>query len=186
MNEREQISAESKVEDDSTVTDDYSDDLANSKGSDEQYLSFTLGDETYAVDIMSVQEIRTWENPTFLPRSPDFMKGVLNLRGTIVPVIDLRLKFKICKPEYNETTVVIILRVETNNQMRIMGIVVDAMSDVLFIDKDNIRNSPEFGGQVDANYIDGLTTVNDIVVSLLNTRAILDIDDIDHSREKSA
>ena len=108
------------------------------------------------------------------------MKGVLNLRGTIVPVIDLRLKFEICKPQYNETTVVIILRLQEETRLRIMGIVVDAMSDVLFIEKDNVKVSPEFGGQVDSQYIDGLTTVNSVVVSLLNTTAILNIDDIDH------
>ncbi|PCJ49997.1 MAG: chemotaxis protein CheW [Gammaproteobacteria bacterium] len=163
------------------LKNEYSDDLSNSSSLEEQYLSFSLGEEIYAVDILSVQEIRTWEKPTFLPRSPDFMKGVLNLRGTIVPVIDLRLKFRICKPVYCDTTVVIILRYETNDQMKIMGIVVDAMSDVLFIEKENIRNAPEFGGRVDAVYIDGLTTVNDAVVSLLNTGAILNIDDINHS-----
>ena len=161
--------------------DDYADELSKASSADEQYLSFSLGSEIYAVDILRVQEIRTWEVPTYLPRSPKFMKGVLNLRGTIVPVIDLRLKFNICKPKYNETTVVIILRIEEQTRIRIMGIVVDAMSDVLFINKDKVRNSPEFGGQVDAQYIDGLTTVNDVVVSLLNTEAILNIDDIDHT-----
>ena len=161
--------------------DDYADELSRASNLDEQYLSFSLGSEIYAVDILSVQEIRTWEVPTLLPRSPDFMKGVLNLRGTIVPVIDLRSKFKICKPIYNETTVVIIIRLQEENRIRVMGIVVDSMSDVLFINKDDVRSSPEFGGQVDAEYIDGLTTVSDVVVSLLNTAALLDIDDIDHT-----
>jgi len=163
------------------IADDYAEELSRSSNLDEQYLSFSLGDEIYAVDILSVQEIRTWEVPTLLPRSPDFMKGVLNLRGTIVPVIDLRAKFKICKPVYNETTVVIILRLEENSRIRVMGIVVDSMSDVLFINKENVRNTPEFGGQVDAQYIDGLTTISDVVVSLLNTAALLNIDDIDHA-----
>ncbi len=161
--------------------DDYAEELSRSTSLDEQYLSFSLGDEIYAVDILSVQEIRTWEVPTMLPRSPDYVKGVLNLRGTIVPVLDLRAKFKICKPVYDETTVVIILRLEEKGRIRVMGIVVDAMSDVLFINKDNIRNTPEFGGQVDAEYIDGLTTISDVVVSLLNTAALLNIDDIDHT-----
>jgi len=161
--------------------DDYADELSRSSNLDEQYLSFSLGNEIYSVDILSVQEIRTWEVPTMLPRSPDYMKGVLNLRGTIVPVIDLRLKFQICKPVYNETTVVIILRIEEQDRVRVMGIVVDAMSDVLFISKDDVRNSPEFGGQVDAEYIDGLTTIDGDVVSLLNTKALLSIDDIDHT-----
>ncbi|MCP4413601.1 MAG: purine-binding chemotaxis protein CheW [Gammaproteobacteria bacterium] len=161
--------------------DDYADELSRSSNLDEQYLSFSLGDEIYSVDILSVQEIRTWEMPTMLPRSPEYMKGVLNLRGTIVPVIDLRLKFQICKPVYNETTVVIILRIEEQGRVRVMGIVVDAMSDVLFISKDDVRNSPEFGGQIDAEYIDGLTTIDGEVVSLLNTKALLNIDDIDHT-----
>jgi len=149
------------------IADDYAEELSRSSNLDEQYLSFSLGDEIYAVDILSVQEIRTWEVPTLLPRSPD--------------VIDLRAKFKICKPVYNETTVVIILRLEENSRIRVMGIVVDSMSDVLFINKENVRNTPEFGGQVDAQYIDGLTTISDVVVSLLNTAALLNIDDIDHA-----
>jgi len=147
----------------------------------EQYLSFTLGDETFAVQILSVQEIRTWEIPTLLPRSPEYMKGVINLRGTIVPVIDLRLKFNICKPIYDETTVVIVLRIVEEGKVRVMGIVVDSMSDVLFIDKDKIRNSPEFGGKVDAEYIEGLTTVDGNIVSLLTTEALLNIEEISHA-----
>jgi len=147
----------------------------------EQYLSFTLGDETFAVQILSVQEIRTWEVPTLLPRSPEYMKGVINLRGTIVPVIDLRLKFNICKPIYDETTVVIVLRIVEEGKVRVMGIVVDSMSDVLFIDKDKIRNSPEFGGKVDAEYIEGLTTVDGNIVSLLTTEALLNIEEISHA-----
>ena len=146
----------------------------------QQYLSFTLGDETFAVEILSVQEIRTWEVPTLLPRSPEYMKGVINLRGTIVPVIDLRIKFNICKPIYDDTTVVIVLRINEDDKVRIMGIVVDAMSDVLFIDKDKIRNSPEFGGKVDAEYIEGLTTIEGNIVSLLTTKALLNIKEISH------
>jgi len=172
------------VVENNTQIDDYADELSRSSNLEEQYLSFSLGNEIYAVDILSVQEIRTWETPTMLPRSPEYMKGVLNLRGTIVPVIDLRLKFQICKPVYNETTVVIILRIEEPDRIRIMGIVVDSMSDVLFISKEDVRNSPEFGGQVDAEYIDGLTTVNRVVVSLLNTAALLNIDNIDHTINK--
>jgi len=147
----------------------------------QQYLSFTLGDETFAVEILSVQEIRTWEVPTLLPRSPEHMKGVINLRGTIVPVIDLRIKFDICKPVYDDTTVVIVLRINEEDKVRIMGIVVDAMSDVLFIDKDKIRNSPEFGGNVDAEYIEGLTTIEGNIVSLLTTKALLNIKEISHT-----
>lgn len=160
--------------------EDYADELSRATATEDQFLSFTLGEELYAVDILSVQEIRTWECPTPLPRSPVFMKGVLNLRGTIVPVIDLRSKFEICEPVYNETTVVIILRLQEESRLRVMGIVVDSMSDVLFIDKSEVKNSPEFGGPVDANYIDGLTTVNSTVVSILNTAAILNIEDINH------
>ena len=156
------------------------DDITEISDTGDQFLSFTLGDETFAVDILSVQEIRTWELPTLLPRSPSYMKGVINLRGTIVPVIDLRLRFNICKPIYDETTVVIVLRIIEEGKVRIMGIVVDAMSDVLFINKDKISDSPEFGGKVDAEYIKGLTTVDGNVVSLLSTEAMLKIEDISH------
>lgn len=160
---------------------DASEDLQDSSSLAEQYLSFTLGDETFAVEILSVQEIRTWEVPTLLPRAPEYMKGVINLRGAIVPVIDLRLKFGICEPEYNDTTVVIVLRIVEQKKVRIMGIVVDSMSDVLFIDKDKIRNSPEFGGKVDADYIEGLTTVDGNIVSLLTTDTLLSIEQISHA-----
>ena len=166
--------------------DELNEALETASADEDQYLSFTLGTEVYAVDILSVQEIRTWEEPTLLPRSPDFMKGVLNLRGSIVPVIDLRSKFKICKPVYTDTTVVIILRLEDMGRVRVMGIVVDAMSDVLFINRKEVKNSPEFGGQVDANYIDGLITLKGTVVSLLNTAAILNLDDIDHSKPQDS
>lgn len=146
----------------------------------EQYLSFTLGEESFAVKILSVQEIRTWELPTLLPRSPEFMKGVINLRGTIVPVIDLRIKFNVCKPVYDETTVVIVLRHIEDTKVRVMGVVVDAMTDVLFIDQEQVKNSPEFGGKVDAEYIDGLTTIDGDIVSMLNIQALLNIHDITH------
>ena len=96
-------------------------------------------------------------------------------------MIDLRLKFGICEPEYNDTTVVIVLRIVEQKKVRIMGIVVDSMSDVLFIDKDKIRNSPEFGGKVDADYIEGLTTVDGNIVSLLTTDTLLSIEQISHA-----
>ena len=163
------------------VDDGLLDEFSNDASLGEQYLSFTLGDETYAVEILAVQEIRTWEVPTLLPRSPDYMKGVINLRGTIVPVIDLRLRFSICEPVYDDTTVVIVLRIMEEAKVRIMGIVVDTMSDVLFIDPDSISTSPEFGGKVDAKYINGLTTVDGNIVSLLNTEAMLNINEIDHN-----
>jgi len=168
------------VEVQQSTEEDYAEEISKAGNLEEQFLSFTLGEETFAVEILTVQEIRTWELPTLLPRSPDFMKGVINLRGTIVPVIDLRVKFNICKPIYDETTVVIVLRFEELAKVRVMGIVVDSMSDVLFIDKDNISKSPEFGGKVDAEYIDGLSTIDGTIVSLLNTEALLNIDDIDH------
>ena len=147
----------------------------------EQYLSFTLGEETFAVKILNVQEIRTWEPPTPLPRAPDYMQGVINLRGTIMPIIDLRIKLAICEPDYNETTVVIVLRNKTEDKTRIMGVVVDAMTDVVRIPDSEIKPAPEFGGKIDAIYVDGLAVVDDGIVSILNTVAIIDTNEIDHS-----
>ena len=164
-----------------TVTDNSEEEAAEQNRQQEvQYLTFSLGDETFAVKILNVQEIRTWEMPTPLPRAPEFMKGVINLRGTIMPIIDLRLKLAICEPNYDETTVVIILRTEREGRMRGMGVVVDSMTDVVHIPDSDIKPAPEYGGKIDASYVTGLAIVNEGIVSILSTEAVIDINEIDH------
>jgi len=136
--------------------------------SGEQYLTFILEEEQYAVDILCVEEIRSWEAPTKIPNSPEHVCGVINMRGIIVPIIDLRLKFNIGEPAYTETTVVIVLTYEIESSSRTMGFVVDAVSDVLNAEESEIKVAPAFGGCIEQHYISGLVNVGDNVVTLLN------------------
>ncbi len=121
-----------------------------------EYLTFTLGSEEYAIDILKVQEIRGYDRPTLIANAPAFIKGVINLRGIIVPIVDLRIKFNLGKIEYTPFTVVIIL----NLAGRVIGVVVDSVSDVISLNASQIRQVPEFSGSFDTKYILGLTTVD--------------------------
>ncbi len=144
--------------------------------SGEQYLTFILEDEQYAVDILCVEEIRSWEGPTKIPNSPQYVCGVINMRGTIVPIIDLRLKFNIGEAIYTETTVVIVLTHENHGTSRTIGFVVDAVSDVLNAEEEEIKSAPAFGGCVPQHYINGLINVGDNVVTLLNVVSLQQIE----------
>ncbi|AXS79149.1 chemotaxis protein CheW [Dechloromonas sp. HYN0024] len=121
-----------------------------------EYLTFTLGSEEYAIDILKVQEIRGYEPPTMIANTPPFIKGVINLRGIIVPIIDLRIKFNLGRVEYTPFTVVIILNVAG----RVVGIVVDSVSDVVSLDASQIRPAPDFSGSFDTKYIVGLASMD--------------------------
>lgn len=120
-----------------------------------EFLTFTLGAEEYAIDILKVQEIRGYEQPTLIANAPPFIKGVINLRGIIVPIVDLRIKFKLGKIEYTPFTVVIILNVIG----RVIGIVVDSVSDVISLTGSQIRPTPDFSATFDTKYIRGLATM---------------------------
>ena len=144
--------------------------------SGEQYLTFALKDEQYGVDILCVEEIRSWENPTKIPNAPSYVGGVINMRGIIVPIVDLRLKFNIGEAVYTDITVVIVLTLETEGISRTIGFVVDAVSDVLNAEENEIKKSPAFGGCVPQHYIDGLVNVGDNVVTLLNVAALQQIE----------
>lgn len=119
-----------------------------------EYLTFTLGSEEYAIDILKVQEIRGYEQPTLIANAPPFIKGVINLRGIIVPVVDLRIKFNLGKIEYTPFTVVIILNIVG----RVIGVVVDSVSDVISLTRGQVRPAPDFSGSFDTKYILGLAT----------------------------
>jgi purine-binding chemotaxis protein CheW len=134
-----------------------------------QYLTLRLGDEDYAIDIMRVQEIRSYEEPTKMANSPSFIKGVINLRGVIVPVVDLRMKLNISKVDYNEFTVVIILRLHGT----VIGAVVDAVSDVVDLDANMIKDAPQFESAIDARFILGLATVGERMLIVMNMEALL-------------
>lgn len=121
-----------------------------------EYLTFTLGSEEYAIDILKVQEIRGYEPPTLIANAPPFIKGVINLRGIIVPIIDLRIKFNLGRIEYTPFTVVVILNVAG----RIVGVVVDSVSDVISLNSAQIRPAPDFSGSFDTKYIVGLVALD--------------------------
>lgn len=144
--------------------------------SGEQYLTFLLANEQYAVDILSVEEIRSWEVPTKIPNSPSYVKGVINMRGLIVPIIDLRLKFGIGEAAYSETTVVIVLKIETDELVRTIGFVVDAVSEVLNVEERDIRSAPAFGGCVPQAYVSGIVNLGANVVTLLNVETLQHIE----------
>ena len=118
----------------------------------QEFLTFTLGPEEYAIDILKVQEIRGYENPTTIANAPAFLKGVINLRGTIVPIVDLRIKFQVGEATYTPFTVVIILNIDA----RVLGMVVDSVSDVTLLRQNDIRPAPDFAATVDTKYITGL------------------------------
>jgi purine-binding chemotaxis protein CheW len=120
-----------------------------------EYLSFVLGDAQYCIDILKVQEIRTYEVPTRIANTPEFIKGVINLRGNIVPIVDLRVKFGLAEQRYDAQTVVIVLNVAK----RTLGVVVDGVSDVIAVPASEIKPPPELGGALDTQYLEGLATV---------------------------
>ena len=135
----------------------------------EEYLTYTLGAEEYAIDILKVQEIRGYEAPTTIANAPPFLKGVINLRGTIVPIVDLRIKFGVGSAEYTPFTVVIILNLGT----RVVGMVVDSVSDVTMLRQDSIRPAPEFSASVDTRYIRGLCTLDERMLIVVDIERLM-------------
>ncbi|MBT8119006.1 MAG: chemotaxis protein CheW [Gammaproteobacteria bacterium] len=134
----------------------------------EQYLTFILGNEEYGVDILKVQEIRGWDSATAIPNTPDYVLGVVNLRGVVVPIIDLRKRFKLEDADFGPTTVVVIVKTTQSGKERTVGMVVDAISDVYNINAEEIGDAPDLGSIVTTEFITGLTTVDDKMVILLN------------------
>ncbi len=147
-----------------------------------EYLTFTLGSEEYAIDILKVQEIRGYEPPTLIANAPSFIKGVINLRGIIVPIVDLRIKFQLGKVEYTPFTVVIILNVAG----RVIGVVVDSVSDVISLSPAQIRSAPDFSGTFDTKYILGLASVDERMLIITDIERLMtsaDMELIDRKAE---
>jgi purine-binding chemotaxis protein CheW len=139
-------------------------------GAASEFLTFRLGSESYGIEILKVQEIRGYDTPTSIANAPAFIKGVINLRGVIVPILDLRIKFKLSEARYDEFTVVIILNVAG----RVVGVVVDSVSDVLTLARDAIRPTPEFASATfDTKYITGLGTVDEQMIILLDIEKLM-------------
>ncbi|PMR69791.1 chemotaxis protein CheW [Halomonas heilongjiangensis] len=139
-----------------------------------EFLVFSLGEEEYAVDILKVQEIRGYENVTRIANAPDFIKGVTNLRGVIVPIVDLRIKFHLDRVEYGGQTVVIVVNVED----RIVGIVVDGVSDVMTLSPDQIKPAPEFGVTLSSDFLSGLGSLEDRMLVLVDIDKLLTSDEM--------
>ncbi|MBN2646986.1 MAG: purine-binding chemotaxis protein CheW [Thiotrichales bacterium] len=140
----------------------------STSSSHQQVLSFILGKEEYGVDILRVQEIKGWEKTTAIPNSPHYVMGVINLRGAIVPVIDLRVRFGLKSVSYNDSTVVIIVRAQsTQGTQKILGLVVDGVSDVYSISPQHLQASPSLSGTIHTEYVSGLATVEEKMVILL-------------------
>lgn len=139
-----------------------------------EYLTFTLGAEEYGIDILKVQEIRGYDAVTRIANAPPYIKGVMNLRGTIVPIVDLRMKFNLGEPTYDEFTVVIIL----NLNGRTIGIVVDGVSDVIELTREHIRPAPDFGALVDTRYVTGLGAVGERMLILLDIEMLMTSGDL--------
>jgi purine-binding chemotaxis protein CheW len=135
----------------------------------QEYLTFTLGPEEYAIDILKVQEIRGYEHPTTIANAPPFIKGVINLRGTIVPIVDLRIKFGVGTADYTPFTVVIILNVGA----RVVGIVVDGVSDVTTLRAEQIRPAPDFAATVGTHYIEGLGTLDERMLIVVDIERLM-------------
>ena len=148
-------------------------DLMQSGTGEDQYLTFILNDEEYGVDILRVQEIRGWDNATPIPNTPSYIRGVMNLRGTIVPIIDLRERFNLETLAYGPTTVVIVLKVYAGERERVMGIVVDAVSEVYNIGPDDLQPPPDFGDVVALEFVQGLATVDEKMVIVLDVDHLL-------------
>jgi purine-binding chemotaxis protein CheW len=139
-----------------------------------EFLAFTLGNEVYGIDILAVQEIRTFEPVTKIANTPDFIRGVINLRGVIVPIVDMRVKFNLDAVDFNQFTVVIILNVCG----RVIGMVVDGVSDVIDLSTDQIHAAPEFGASLDTQYLHGMATVDGRMVILVDIEKLMSASDM--------
>jgi len=147
--------------------------VASLSTSENQYLTFMLSGEEYGVDILTVQELRGWETTTPIPNTPSFVLGVINLRGVVVPIVDLRNRFGLESIEYGPTTVVIIVKVEAAGKERVLGIVVDAVSEVYDISKGDMQPPPDMDGSISIEFVTGLATIDDKMVILLDINKLV-------------
>lgn len=154
----------------------------NNESSEQQFLTFLMGKDEYGVDILAVQEIHCWTEPRPMPNTPDYIRGVIDWRGTIVPIIDLRVRFKYPEATYTSTTVVIILQTKLANteQDCIIGIVVDAVADVYDVAHEDLKKSPSLGSKIDTKYIKGLTKIDDSMIIILDLEKLINLEELSH------
>ena len=160
--------------------------VASLSTSENQYLTFMLSGEEYGVDILTVQELRGWEATTPIPNTPAFVLGVINLRGVVVPIVDLRLRFGLEQMEFGPTTVVIIVKVEANGKERVLGIVVDAVSEVYDINKEDMQPPPDMEGSISIDFVTGRATMDDKMVILLDINKLVNEGILSGRAKKSA
>lgn len=141
----------------------------------EQYLTFILAEEEYGVAILNVQEIRGWEPVMTIPNGPAFLRGVMNLRGSVIPIVDLRVRFGLPVREPSVTTVVVILRVQTDEGEKLVGVVVDAVAEVYDIEKTHIQPAPSMEGDDRMDYIAGIATLKSKMISLIKIEKLFDV-----------
>lgn len=145
---------------------------------DQKLLTFSLGNEGYGISILKVKEIIGMLNITQVPRTPDFIKGVINLRGKIIPIMDLRIKFGMEEKPYNERTCIIVIEVTIQGADRLLGVVVDTVSEVINISAEDIEPAPQYGSQVEHNLISGMGKVKDRVVIILDIEEVVFCDEM--------
>lgn len=148
-----------------------------------KYLTFTLADEEYGIGILKVKEIIGMMAITTVPQTPEFVKGVINLRGKVIPVIDLRLRFGMEKNEYNERTCIVVVEIEGETSTIMIGIVVDTVSEVLNIKEDDIEDTPTFGTSLNTDYILGMAKTEGRVKILLDIDRVLNRSEIQELKE---
>ena len=147
-------------------------DLSTTEGS--QFLTFTLQDEEFGIEILRVQEIKGLSRITPIPNMPAYIRGVMNLRGTVVPIIDLRAKFAMPESEYNQFTVIIVVTIGE----KVVGLVVDAVSDVLNVADDNVESAPDIGEEADTSFMTGIAKSGDRLITLLNMDELVDVESV--------
>ena len=140
-----------------------------------QYLTFILSDEEYGVDILRVQEIRGWEQATTIPNTPEFVVGVINLRGMVIPIINLRKRFNIPDKDISSTTVIVIVKVINEGEERIVGMIVDAVSEVYNVSDEIMSDTPDLGSAISTNFIKGLATINEKMIILLDIDLLINV-----------
>ena len=139
-----------------------------------QYVTFTIGEEFYGVPVMKVQEIIGMTSITHIPNSADFMKGMINLRGRVVPVVDMRLKFRMPEKEYDQFTVILIIEVKEN----LIGMIVDTVADVVGIPEDSLQETPHFSTSINTDYITGIANIEDQLIIVLDSDRIFSMDEM--------
>lgn len=144
-------------------------DLQKLSTSGNQYLTFSLGSEEYGIELLKVQEIKGYAPVTPIPNTPSHIKGVMNLRGTVIPIVDLRSKFSMESIEYTKFNVIIVINVGS----KVMGLLVDAVSDVLTVGENELRPAPDFGSRADTRFISGLASVGEKIAVLLDVDCML-------------